>query len=126
MQIDHSHIEYAEEGFAYLAGPYTHKTFKKRWDRYCSLTKVAAKLMISGHTIYSPITQGHTAHRMCEMPVGWDGFWKRQSLNMLSQASRLIVVMLDGWEESVGVQAEIEHATLMAIPIYYIGVTHEA
>ena len=114
-------LEFMEDGFDYLAGPYSHINKHVMQQRFEQLTEVAAILKNEGHVIYSPITQGHAIHERHTMPTGWDEFWRRQSLNILSQASRLIVVTLDGWKTSVGTQDEIKHViTSMDIPIRYV------
>lgn len=112
-------IEPMEEGFIYLAGPYSHADPKVRAARFQALTQVAARLMNEGHVVHSPITHGHTIHLRHTMPETWD-FWRVQSLRMLEQAALMVVVMIPGWEESTGVAAEIEHAEALGIPVVYV------
>lgn len=103
----------------YLAGPYSHPQAAIREMRFEMLTKAAADLMLGGSVVYSPITHGHTVTTRHDLPLEWD-FWRRQSLAMLKGSDRLIVVMLEGWRDSVGVTAEVEHAQNLGIPINYI------
>ena len=112
-------IEPMKEGFIYLAGPYTDTDRDVREERFQALTQVAARLMNEGHVVHSPITHGHTIAERHPMPLVWD-FWRVQSLRMLEQAAVMYVVMLPGWEDSTGVQAEIDHAILLDIEILYV------
>ena len=54
-----------------------------------------------------PVVHGHAVASAHEMPTGHD-FWMRHCLTMLARADRMAVLMLDGWQESTGVRAEIE------------------
>ena len=108
------------KGFLYLAGPYTHEYEEIRILRFEALTFAAAWLLNKGHVVHSPITQGHAITDRHALPLSWDAFWKRQSLGMLEQAAGLVVLRLDGWQGSVGTQAEIDYAEMEAIPVFYI------
>jgi len=103
----------------YLAGPYTHKDEAVRVARFEALTKKAAELMIDGHVVFSPITHGHAIAERHDLPLEFD-WWQHQCLKMLENAKRLIVVRIDGYAESVGVQAEIAYAEANNIPVGFV------
>jgi hypothetical protein len=52
-------------------------------------------------------------------------FWQNYCLNLLAVCDKIHVLMLKGWEESVGVQAEIAEAQRLEISILYIHPTKE-
>jgi len=54
-----------------------------------------------------------------EMPTDWE-FWERHCLAMLAACSKLIVLKLDGWEESRGVMAEMLFAETTGIEIEFM------
>ena len=109
-----------KQSYIYLAGPYSHESIAVRTRRYRALTKKAGELIKDNRVVYSPITHGHWIAAMCPgMPLGFL-FWEKQALEMLSHASKLMVLCLDGWEESKGVTAEIDHATKLRIPVEFI------
>lgn len=91
----------------YLASPYTHPDADVRQARYEAARLATAVLMRSGEPVYSPVVHGHAVASAHEMPTGHD-FWMRHCLTMLARADRMAVLMLDGWQESTGVRAEIE------------------
>ena len=103
----------------YLAGPYSHKIEAVRVERFEALTKKAAELMNDGFTVYSPITHGHAIAERHDLPLDFE-WWSNQCLDMLSRATTLVVLRLDGYAESVGVSAEIEHAERLKIKIEFI------
>jgi hypothetical protein len=104
----------------YLAVPYSNYSACVRYRRFDTVTRVAVALMKSDRTlnIFSPITHSHPMHVR-----GLDGdwkFWKRIDTQYLRLSQRVIVLMLPGWLDSVGVQAEIKIAKRMKIPIRYL------
>jgi len=103
----------------YLAGPYSHKYKSVRVERFEALTKKAAQLMNDGFTVYSPITHGHAIAERHDLPLDFE-WWSNQCLDMLSRATTLVVLRLDGYAESVGVAAEIEHAEKLKISIRFV------
>lgn len=105
----------------YLAGPYSHDDQNIREQRFEALTKKAAQLMIDGHVVFSPITHGHTIAERHELPLSFE-WWATQCLGMLNVAERLIILRLDGYVESIGVNAEIRHAEALGIKIEYVNV----
>lgn len=103
----------------YLAIPYSHRLEEIREGRFLSVNAWAAKLMLEGEHIFSPISHTHPIAQAGELPKGWD-FWRKYDEVMLRCCTKLKVLMLPGWRESVGVTGEIEIATGMGIPIEYI------
>ncbi len=104
----------------YLAGPYTHPDEAVRLDRYEKLTAKAAELMVEGgHVVFSPITHGHAIAVAHDLPTDF-AWWSEQCLGMLRHADKIIVLALPGHDESKGVEAEIQFAKTLNIPIEFI------
>lgn len=110
------------KGYIYLAGPYSHELATVRHDRYVALSKKAAELMRDGHVVYSPITHGHVIARSNELPTEFNEFWRKQCFEMLRHSSQVMVLRLDGYHDSVGVNAEIGLAIQLGIPVDHIDV----
>src|SRR5690348_9120280 len=104
---------------SYLAGPYSSPNIHTRDRRYTQISYVAAELMKRGEIVYSPITSCHHLALDYNLPFNAD-FWLQHDLKFLSRCDRLLVLQLSGWEDSVGLQKEIEFATKHNIPIEYI------
>jgi hypothetical protein len=52
------------------------------------------------------------------LPVDWS-FWERLARPQLERCDEMVVLTLDGWQESVGVQAELRHASVLRKPVRY-------
>lgn len=78
--------------------------------------------MAEGRVVYSPITSMHYLAKTHAFFGEGDDFWLRHDLAILARCDRLIVLQLEGWEQSEGLRREIEFATEKNIPIEYIGV----
>lgn len=105
--------------YIYLASAYSHPDPAVRLERYYKVAEVAAKLMKQGEVVFCPITHSHQIGVALDLPVDHD-FWSRQDMPFLVHASELMVLMMDGWRESVGVAAEIALAKQLGIPIYFL------
>jgi hypothetical protein len=103
----------------YLAIPYSHPDPAVREARFVIANREAGRLMRAGAKVFSPISHTHPIAVECELPKGWD-FWQAFDRAYLSASERVVVVCIDGWRESVGVQAEIAIAQEMGIPVEYI------
>lgn len=74
-------------------------------------TRAAASLHDAGIPVFSPATHGYGFARLATTRQGWD-YWSRIDLPiLLNCCSMLVVLELDGWRESQGVQAEIRAAS---------------
>jgi uncharacterized protein DUF1937 len=108
--------------FTYLASPYSHPTPLVRQERFNKVTRVAAKMMLHGEVVFSPIAHSHPialAMGSADAPTD-HRFWMEQDIPVLRHASKLVVLMLDGWRESKGVGQEIAFARQAMIPIDYV------
>jgi hypothetical protein len=104
---------------AYLAVPYSHEERDVRVERFMKVNIVAAKLIQGGEYIFSPISHTHPIAEAGELPRGWE-YWDGFDRAYLECCYKLYVLMLDGWEESKGTQAEIKIAKELGLEIEYL------
>lgn len=105
----------------YLATPYTDPDPAIRRARFEAVTLAAGELIKRRHIVFSPITMGHPISEACADIPGDFGYWGRSCLSYLEGwATRLVVLTLDGWEESLGVTAEIAAARERGLPVEYL------
>ena len=108
------------KSFVYLASPYSHADERVMFSRFEAACQAAAKLMLAGETVFSPIAHSHP---VCVHIAGVQTdfeFWMKQDLPILRCAEKLLVLMLPGWEQSRGVTEEIRVAKTEGIPVEYI------
>jgi len=105
----------------YLACPYSHPNPETREQRFklCTLAAAQYMRMHPRANVFSPITHSHPLHDIAGMAGNWK-FWKRVDTQYLRISRRLVVLMIPGWRESVGVQAEIKIARKLKLPISYV------
>lgn len=105
-------------GYIYLATPYSHPDETVKEERYRKALEATAEFLRQGITVYSPIVHCHILHFGYGLPMEWE-FWRKHDFCMLAAAEFLFVLMLDGWEKSVGVKAEVEEAKRIGVPTIY-------
>ncbi|MBN1341571.1 MAG: DUF1937 family protein [Phycisphaerae bacterium] len=98
-----------------LASPYSDPEPGVEEQRFEAVCRAAAALMQHGIEVFSPISHSHGIARF-GLPKDW-AFWQRYDGAFLAWCDELWVLMLGGWEQSVGVQAEIEIAREMGKPV---------
>ena len=103
----------------YLASSYGHRDPAVMQDRYGLVCQAAADMVAEGQMAISPIAYGHTLLGYREMPGDWT-FWESFCISLLAKCERIVVLQMDGWQESRGVQAEIRYAEAHGIPVDYI------
>lgn len=103
----------------YLAIPYSHKDLQVREYRAYVADAITAKLAKEGRIIYSPISSWHHISIRFGLATDWAACAKADK-EFLKLSSRIIVVCLPGWQESIGVQAEIQEAKLLGKPVEYL------
>lgn len=107
----------ARHGYVYLGSPYS--KYEAGHDAAARVVAdAAASLMRRGLVIYSPIAHGH-AVAAYGLPLDW-AFWKAQCQPLIDGAAGLIVLTMDGWQDSVGLQYEIEEFVRTGRPILHV------
>lgn len=113
-------------GFDYLASPYTYQgRFPRLFGRvarylnYLAVLDACSVLVKRGEVTFSPIVHSHPMAAKHGLNGSWS-FWRKQDLAYLYACRRLVVLKLDGWEKSTGVQEEIEIALALGKPVVYI------
>lgn len=100
----------------YLAIPYTGKEDLS----YLVSCKVAGKLMEGGVLVFSPIAHSHSIVQETNLDPHDEDLWLGLDLRILRHCDRLVVVTLPGWEQSKGVQIEMDEAQRLGIPIFFV------
>jgi len=107
----------------YVGSPYTHHSSIVMDERARDVAKYTARLIGQGKLAYSPIAHGHMINGYLKEDPGWE-YWKEHDIWMLVRCIQFHVLCLDGWEESVGLKAEIQVASNRLMPIEYIDEKH--
>jgi hypothetical protein len=103
----------------YLACPYSHDDPKIREERFLIANREAGKLMKAGHMVFSPISHSHPIALAGDLPKTWE-YWENFCRTYMSYSYLLVVLCIDGWEESTGIRVEIEIAKEMGMGIKYM------
>jgi nucleoside 2-deoxyribosyltransferase len=103
----------------YLATPYSHSNFQIQQDRFSLACQITAKLINQGHLVFSPIAHGHPISLHGNVATHWE-HWKMLDVALLSRCDSLWVAMIQGWESSVGIKAELGIAKKLGKPIFFL------
>lgn len=101
----------------YLASPFTSPSAVVRREQFEAAQRAALILIQRGHVLFSPIAYTFQFAEM--IGTDWEP-WQTFDLGMIDAASSVAVLMLDGWRESVGVQAELRHARAIGKPVMFL------
>lgn len=107
----------------YLASPYSHDSEHVREMRYMQTALAAARLIDQGFHVYSPICHSLGITRWIRDPwrTSFES-WKEIDKDFISRSDSFIVLKLPGWEQSKGVQFEVEYAKQMGKPVSFVGI----
>ncbi len=108
--------------YTYLASPYSHADAAVREARYLSVAAAAGRLMAQGENVFCPITHSHAIGEALDRPVDFE-FWMWVDTPFLAHASRVTVLLLEGWDKSRGVKHEINLSKTLGIPVDYLTVS---
>lgn len=94
----------------FLACPYSHKDKNIVIKRFNECTKTAAKIFQSGRAVYSQITMSHPVNELiAQNDLGQHVDWAPIDKEFMDKCDEIIVLEMDGWKESSGVQREIDY-----------------
>lgn len=103
----------------YLSAPYTTGPDIPE-KRQADIDKAAAWLMKNwGIFVYSPITYERRLKDVYGENMSWE-FWAPLDAEMVARCDELYVLCLNNWENSRGVNFEIDEARKLGKPIFYI------
>lgn len=92
----------------YLASPYTHDDPKVMEDRYESVCEYTARLKRKGWYVFSPIAHCHGPAQY-GLPKDYE-YWKGYCEVMLPKCDWFGCLLLDGHEQSKGMNDEFKYA----------------
>jgi len=95
----------------YLACPYTHIDASVREQRFIASARAAAALIKQGNVVYSPITMTHPIDQVLagENATMGSVYWLEFDSAFMEICSEMVVLTLEGWRSSEGVQREIAY-----------------
>ena len=103
----------------YLASPYTDKHAAIRQFRFKKVARFAAKLIQEKHLVFSPICHSHPICVSANLPIDFE-YWKELDNSFLEWCTVMVVLKLDGWEDSKGIKEEIKIAEFMGKEVIYL------
>ena len=105
----------------YLASPYSSGIpahYSQRYiptflgERYHAAVSACAWLANEGHIVHSPIVHWHVVAKQHKLRKDHE-FWKDQNDAMLEWCDAVYVLMLKGWEKSIGIKEEVIKARVL-------------
>lgn len=106
---------------AYLSSPYSHSDPDVRQQRFAAVCRAAARMMVEDRVaVYSPVAHGHSVAEQGGINAMNHQFWMSQCLPFVGMVDELVVLKLDGWEDSQGIKSEIAQAEMFGVPVRYV------
>ncbi len=102
----------------YLASPYSHPDDTVRQARFDAVCRAAGRMMANGALVFSPIAHSHPIAEYRQLPTDF-GYWEAFDRTILGACKALVVLTLDGWEQSKGVAAEVDIALSLRLPVTF-------
>lgn len=106
----------------YLAIPYTHDNIFVKHFRAEVSNYIASELTKQGRIIFAPISAWHHLAIKYGLPGNFE-YWKELDEQFICASKKIIVVMLDGWRESKGINLEMTIAKENGVPIEFLDPT---
>ena len=105
----------------YLASPYMHADPEVKRARHDAAVRAAIRIMAeTGEAVFSPIAHSHLMHVWSDGKIGGDWRqWAEFDRAVIAACSTFYVLMLDGWEQSVGIKAELEIARGLGLRVVF-------
>ena len=100
----------------YLGLPYSDNNSKVMQYRFEVANQIAAELMNMGYYVFSPISHSHPISVQCGLPGDYF-YWKKWNRSFLEWAEVLIVVKLEGWKRSEGLNGEVDVISVLGKPV---------
>ena len=106
-------------GLIYLACPFSHPKSEVQEIRVEAANRIAASLFRLGYDFFSPLSHGAAFMDLLPDSSKHDhAAWMRLDLAVLRRCETLLIIPLDGWQSSVGVNQEIREFGQMRAGYY--------
>ena len=105
----------------YLASPYSHKDHKVVSDRYDKTQIATVWLLRQQIWTYSPIVHCHELAQRFKLPTDAK-YWEDYNHTMIEKFTGVMVLLLEGWQDSKGVANEVIHALSLVKPVREIAI----
>ncbi|ENI7574785.1 DUF1937 family protein [Salmonella enterica] len=94
----------------FLACPYSHANKDVVHRRFLACNRVAAQIVESGNVVFSQVSMSHPINLEMKKTekANIGKLWAPVDAIFLDMMVELIIVDLDGWDKSAGIQREIE------------------
>lgn len=106
--------------YTYLASPYSDPAELVRLRRFRQVRRAAGLFVLAGVPVYSPIVHGHTVNaEIADLIPEAEAHdtWLSQCTPLVRGSAQIVVLTLEGWEDSRGVAREIGLALDLGIPV---------
>lgn len=110
--------------FFYLASPYSHKDRRIRHRRALYAKEYSGLLLEMGVKNFSPIAYCDPIADVFDLPRDADWWWNF-NLGFMRSTCGLIVARIEGWQESKGVEMELNWYKDEGAPIFFCTITGE-
>jgi len=104
---------------AYLAAPLSHPEIEVMQSRVEAINRATAHLFEKGVAVISLVGQCWPISQQCGLRTDFE-WWRWYNKAVISRCGRVIILKLDGWQESIGVKGEVEIAEEFGIPVEYM------
>lgn len=108
----------------YVATPYSHVETSVMEQRFEEACKITYTLLEQGFVVYSPIVHCHPIAVRFGLPRGID-FWEKFDRQMIMSAESILIVKMDGWEQSKGILQERKIAAEQDGMLFYFATPEE-
>ena len=105
--------------YHYLASPYTHTDPEVMERRYGAALHALHFLLSRKLWTYSPIVHCHELAKTYALPRTHD-FWQTYNHAMLDSSKGLLILVIEGWNESRGIEDEIHTARKLLLPVGFL------
>jgi|SRR6478609_148583 len=102
----------------YLAPPYGHPDPEVMKDRIKKIYSVFSEITAKGEKIICPTITNFFLDTFGEAPDRET--WRKRCDHLIERSTELVILTLDGWQESPGLRRDIALAESNNIPVTYI------
>jgi hypothetical protein len=103
----------------YLSAPYS--SIQDKCTLMNAIMKASGEYMVQhpGEFVVTPLANHFSLEHVPDLGTDWE-FWKDYSTALMEKCGKVIVLTIPGWGRSTGVDAEINLATDLGIPVDFL------